>query len=67
MGSRRGGDFWKFAGSSRVTTAKIRDIESTLRENKAARIVVATGIDLLAVSYPPIATLVATYRVSKAA
>ena len=70
MGSRRGGDFSKFAasaGPSRATTAKIREIQTALKENKAARIVVATGIDLLAASSPPIATLVATYRVSKAA
>jgi len=70
LGSRRGGDFSKFAasaGPSRATTAKIREIQTALKENKAARIVVATGIDLLAASSPPIATLVATYRVSKAA
>lgn len=69
MGSRRRGDFSKFAasaGPSRATTAKIREIQTALKENKAARIVVATGIDLLAASSPPIATLVATYRASKA-
>lgn len=70
MGSRRGGNFSKFAasaGPSPATTAKIREIQTALKENKPARIVVATGIGLLAASSPPIATLVATYRVSKAA
>jgi len=70
LGSRRAGDYGAFASSSRAATVKINDriddIQTTLEKNKAARIVVSTGIDLLAASSPPIGTLVATYRMSKA-
>jgi len=66
LGSRRGGDYGEFAGSSREITSRIDDIQTTLEKNRAARIVVSTGIDLLAASSPPIGTLVATYRMSKA-
>ncbi len=67
MGSRSGGDFGKFAGaheSSAVSTA-IQEVETTLSDNKSARIIVGTAIDVLALSNPAIGTLVATYKVSK--
>lgn len=70
LGSRRGGDYGEFASSSRSDSfqinQRIEDIQTTLNKNMAARIVVSTGIDLLAATSPPIGTLVATYRVSKA-
>jgi len=70
LGSRRGGDYRTFASSSRAQTVQISrridDIQTTLNKNGAVRMVVSTGIDLLAASSPPIGTLVATYRMSKA-
>jgi len=40
-------------------------VQTTLSDNKPAKIVVATAVDVLALSNPLIGTLVATYKVSK--
>lgn len=68
MGSRRGGDFGRFAGRSvsRSVGAAIDEVQTTLSENKPVRIVVGTAVDVLALSNPAIGTLVATYKASKA-
>ena len=67
MGSRRGGDFGSFAGRSVSSSvgAAIDQVQTTLSENKSARIVVGTAVDVLALSNPVIGTLVAAYKVSK--
>jgi hypothetical protein len=68
LGSRRGGDFGRFAGAPRSKSIRsaIEDVQTTLSENEPAKVVVGTAIDVLALSNPAIGTLVATYKVSKA-
>ena len=64
MGSRRGGDYSKFAGIGQVSK-RIKVVEETLETNKPARVVVNSAIDVIAASEPTIGTLIATYKVSK--
>jgi len=63
MGSRRGGSFRALSGDS--AAREIRRVRVALNQNKPARIVVATAIDVIAASNPTIGTLIATYKFSK--
>jgi len=64
LGSRRGCDFAVFTGRGGQVTEAILQARKTL-SSKPARIVVATAVDVLAISNPSIATLVAAYKISK--
>lgn len=64
MGSRRAGDYSKFAGKGSVSK-RIKVVEENLETNKPAKVVVSTAIDVIAASNPTINTLIATYKISK--
>jgi len=71
LGSRRGGDFGKFAGRGRdahgrAVGSAIGEVHRTLTGNKAARIVVGTAVGVLAASNPAIGTLALAYKASRA-
>jgi hypothetical protein len=63
MGSRKGGDFRDLAGKS--VKDKILKVKDMVSQNRPARIVVKTAIDVVAASNPILSGLVATYEVSK--
>ncbi len=65
MGSRRGGDYTAFAGGTRAIASRLREVQTTLKESKPARIVVNTAIGVAAATNPAIGTLVATYKLSR--
>lgn len=65
LGSRRGGDYTAFAGGTRAIASRLREVQTTLRESKPARIVVNTAIGVAAATNPAIAALVATYKLSR--
>ena len=67
MGSRTPGNFRDFSGRSRATSGGIVRVQSALRLNRPASVVVSTAIDVLAVTHPAIGVLVAAYKISKAA
>jgi len=65
VGSRRSGDFGKLAGKGGVVGAAVQEVQDALSENKSARIVVSTAVDVLAASNPAIGTIVAAYKISR--
>jgi len=67
LGSRAPGNFRDFSEGSRATSGGIVRVQSALRLNKPASVVVNTAIDVLAVTHPAIGVLVAAYKISKAA
>ena len=45
--------------------AAVQEVQDALSENKSARIVVSTAVDVLAASNPAIGTIVAAYKTSR--
>ncbi len=66
LGSRRGGDYTAFAGGTRAIASRLREVQTTLKESKPARIVVNTAIGVAAATNPAIGALVVTYNLSRA-
>jgi methylthioribose-1-phosphate isomerase len=64
MGSRRAGDYSKFAGKGNVAK-QIKVVEKSLETNKPANVVVSTAINVIAASNPTINALIQTYKLSK--
>jgi hypothetical protein len=65
LGSRKGCDFTHFTGASQQVVQAIDQTRRALK-SKPTRIVVATAVDVLALSNPTVVTLVAAYKISKA-
>lgn len=63
MGSRKRGDYSKFAGKGEVSK-KVGEVQLAL-DKESARIVVGTAIGAIVASQPTIATLIATYKVAR--
>jgi hypothetical protein len=71
LGSRRGGDFGKFAGRGasargRAVGSAIDELHDAIVGNKPARVIVGTAVGVLATSIPAVGMLVAAYKISKA-
>lgn len=65
MGSRRSSGYGKFIRRTKMAVRKIRKVEKALNQNKPAKIIVATAVDVIAASHPTIGTLVVAYKMSK--
>ena len=65
MGTRRSSNYGKLIRKSRIARRKIKNVEKALEQDRPAKIVVETAIDVITATQPAIGMLIATYKVSK--